>query len=197
MLSFAAAVFFLITTPGPGVLSTAGVAAGFGFRPASRYLFGLFLGNNLVSFLVISGLGAVVLASPSIRTILFAISIIYRVYLALKIGFAGAKIGFIESAAPPGILNGVVLQIFNPKAYVVSTSLFSGFAFLPHSYLTEVIVKVLVFNAIWIPIHFLWLFLGIYLNRLDLSHKTQRVINIVMAGAMLGVVGLAILVQGG
>ena len=32
MLTFAAAVFLLIVTPGPGVLSTAGVGAAYGFR---------------------------------------------------------------------------------------------------------------------------------------------------------------------
>ncbi len=32
MLIFAAAVFFLIITPGPGVLSTAGVGSAFGAR---------------------------------------------------------------------------------------------------------------------------------------------------------------------
>ena len=44
MLSFAAAVLFLIITPGPGVLSTAGVGSGFGFRAGLGYVGGLFLG---------------------------------------------------------------------------------------------------------------------------------------------------------
>ena len=37
MLTFAAAVFFLIVTPGPGVLSTAGVGSGYGYRPGLEY----------------------------------------------------------------------------------------------------------------------------------------------------------------
>ena len=49
MLSFAAAVFFLIVTPGPGVLSTAGVGSGFGFRAGLAYVGGRFLGTNLVA----------------------------------------------------------------------------------------------------------------------------------------------------
>ena len=35
MLEFAAAVFFLIVTPGPGVLSTAGVGAGYENSPVA------------------------------------------------------------------------------------------------------------------------------------------------------------------
>ena len=38
MLTFAAAVFLLIITPGPGVLSTAGVGAAFGWRKGLFYL---------------------------------------------------------------------------------------------------------------------------------------------------------------
>ncbi|MEM8839697.1 MAG: LysE family translocator, partial [Pseudomonadota bacterium] len=40
MLFFAAAVFGLIITPGPGVLSTAGVGSAYGFRPGARYIAG-------------------------------------------------------------------------------------------------------------------------------------------------------------
>ena len=64
MLTFAAAVFLLIVTPGPGVLSTAGVGAAFGWRQGLFYVAGLCAGTNLVSLAVISGLAAVILADP-------------------------------------------------------------------------------------------------------------------------------------
>ena len=64
MFAFAAAVFFLLITPGPGVLSTAGVGAGFGFRPGARYVLGLFLGTNLVALAVVSGLAALTVMTP-------------------------------------------------------------------------------------------------------------------------------------
>jgi threonine/homoserine/homoserine lactone efflux protein len=48
MLTFAISVFLLIVTPGPGVLSTAGFGAAYGFKKSLRYVFGLFLGTNLV-----------------------------------------------------------------------------------------------------------------------------------------------------
>jgi threonine/homoserine/homoserine lactone efflux protein len=151
MLGFAAAVFFLIITPGPGVLSTAGVGAGFGFRAGARYVTGLFLGNNLVAVMVVSGLAALVLADPRIRIVLFALSFGYLTYLALRIAFAGARLAFIEKTQAPGVWGGILLQIINPKAYAVSTALFTGFAFLPGSYLTEVALKFVIMNAIWVP----------------------------------------------
>ena len=70
MIAFALAVLLLLITPGPGVLSLAGVGAAFGWRQGISYLSGLFIGNNLVCIAVISVLANVLLANP-----------MYRVYL--------------------------------------------------------------------------------------------------------------------
>ena len=55
ILSIAVAVIFLIITLGAGVLSTAGVGAAFGTGAGSCYVFGLFLGTNLVALIVTGG----------------------------------------------------------------------------------------------------------------------------------------------
>ena len=191
MFAFVAAVFFLIITPGPGVLSTAGVGSGFGFKAGSRYVLGLFLGTNLVAIAVVSGLAALVLADPRIRTILFALSFSYLAYLAFRIAFAGNRVAFIERARPPGVGGGLLLQIVNPKAYAVNTALFTGFAFLPGNYALEVAIKFLIMNAI----HFLWLMAGVTLHRLDLSERSHSLINIAMALSMLAVVAIAVIAQ--
>ena len=191
MLTFALAVFFLIITPGPGVLSLAGVGAAFGFRHGSRYLLGLFFGTNLVCLGVITGLAAVMLAEPGVRTVFYVISVGYLVYLAFRIAFAGSKVAFIERTTPPGIKGGMLLQAVNPKAYAVNTALFSAFAFMPETPGLEVALKLLILNTIWTAIHFLWLWVGITVRRLDLPEKMQRAINIGMAASMLIVVALA------
>ena len=191
MLTFAAAVFFLIITPGPGVLSTAGVGSAFGARPGTRYVTGLWLGNNLVALAVVMGITAVILADPRIRAVLFLASTGYLLYLALRIAMAGSKVAFIEASTPPGMFNGLALQMINPKAYAVHTTLFSGFTFLPGNLAMETVSKFLILNAIWIPIHFLWLYLGITLRQLNMSERTLRIINVAMSLSMLAVVALA------
>lgn len=192
MLTFALAVILLIITPGPGVLSTAGFGAAYGFRPSLRYVLGLFIGTNLVLLAVVSGLAAVVLSVPWLRLVLMGASVAYLLYLAAKIAFAGAKIAFIEAAAPPGVLGGILLQAINPKAYAVNTSLMTGFGFAPDNLGFEIVAKILIITAIWVPIHLAWLWAGVALHRLDLAANTQRVINMFMALAMLGVVALAL-----
>ena len=194
MLAFALAALLLLITPGPGVMSLAGVGAAFGTRPGLAYMSGLCLGTNLVAGMVVVGYAALLLATPYIRTALMALSFGYLFWLALKIAFAGRKLAFIQADRPPGLVGGVTLQIINPKAYVVNTALFTGFAFANSSLLAETAWKFLILNAIWIVIHLLWLYAGIFLNRFNLSERAQFAINSGMALAMVGVVVLAALV---
>jgi len=191
MGTFALAVILLIITPGPGVLTTAGFGAAYGFRPSLKYVLGLVIGTNLVLLTVITGVAAIVLSMPWLRTVLMAASIAYLLYLAARIAFAGSKIAFMEAKNPPGVLGGVALQAINPKAYVVNTSLISGFSYAPNNLPFEIITKVIIMNAIWIPLHLGWLWAGTVLHELNLPQRTQRAINIGMATAMLAVVALA------
>lgn len=192
MLTFAAAVFFLIVTPGPGVLSAAGVGAAYGMRAGLRYVLGLFIGNNLVILAVLSGLAALVLATPSVRTALFLLSTAYLFYLALRIAFAGSKLAFAPATSQPGVMAGILLQPINPKAYAVNTALFSGFAIFPDALAAEAIWKLVIVNAIWLPIHVLWVWFGAILKEMNLSPQRQKLVNYAMAASMLLVVGLAV-----
>ncbi|MEZ5650823.1 MAG: LysE family transporter [Burkholderiaceae bacterium] len=190
MVTFSLAVFFLLITPGPGVLTTAGIGSGYGWSAGLRFLIGLFVGTNLVALAVVSGLAAILFSVPWLRTVLMVISIGYLLYLASRIAFSRRRIAFIESRKPLGMLNGVALQVINPKAYAVNTALFSGFAFWPQSLLVETVIKFAVINAIWIPIHLLWLGAGVGLHRLNLTERAQFLVNLGMALAMVLVVAL-------
>ena len=192
MLTFAISVFLLIITPGPGVLSTAGFGAAYGFKQSLRYVFGLFLGTNLVFLAVASGLIAVLLSIPSLRIFLLFVSTCYLFYLASKIALAGSNIAFIKAKAPPGITSGVLLQAINPKAYVVNTTFVSGFAFYQSSFAIELIIKFFIINAIWIPLHLVWLYAGTVLHDLNLSNKNQRIINLMLSFSMIAAVVISI-----
>jgi len=193
MLTFAISVFLLIVTPGPGVLSTAGFGAAYGFKKSLSYVFGLFLGTNLVFLAVASGLIAVLFSIPSLRIFLLILSTFYLFYLASKIALAGSNIAFIKAKAAPGITSGVLLQVINPKAYVVNTTFVSGFAFYQSSFAIELIIKFFIINAIWIPLHLIWLYAGTILHDLNLSNKNQRIINLMLSFSMIAAVVISIL----
>ena len=129
---------------------------------------------------------------PRARGVLMAASLAYLVYLAGRIALAGSKLAFIDARRRPGVKDGILLQIINPKAYAVNSALYSGFAFLPDNLLLETLLKLLIGNAVWFPIHLIWLFAGSALHRLDLAETTQKRINYAMAAAMMTVVLLGV-----
>ncbi len=193
--AFLAACFFLLLSPGPGVLTTAGVGAGFGWAAGVRYVMGLCVGSNAVMLAVASGLAAVVFAVPGLRQILLVLSVGYLLFMALRIALSGSQVAFMAAAKQPGVIDGILLQTINPKAYVVGTTLFSGFSILPSQFFVEVLIKLALLNVVWIPIHLLWLYAGVTLNRLALSHRVQRGINYAMAAALVAVVVIALFPQ--
>ena len=152
---------------------------------------GLCAGTNLVSAAVITGLAAIILAEPVVRTVLLFASAGYLGYLAVRIATAGAKIAFIQTAAP-GFLAGMMLQFINPKAYAVNTTLFTSFAFYPDSFAVETGLKLIIMNIIWLPLHLLWLYAGVRLNTLNLPARAQKLINLLMAACLLAVVVLSV-----
>ena len=131
-----------MATPGPGVLSLAGVGTAYGWKKGAQYLGGLWIGNNLVSFAVISGLAALLLADPIVRNVLLFISATYLLFLAGKVAFAGSKVAFIHMTAP-GLVSGITLQLINPKAYAVHNILFGGFVIHPERFVVETSINVL------------------------------------------------------
>lgn len=192
MLEFIGAIFLLIGTPGPGVLSIAGVGSGYGFLAGQRFLWGLWLGNFLVGLAVIFGLKTVIFSVPYLPEILLGLSLSYLCYLAFKIAFAGTEIAFIKAHRIPGFFDALALQAVNPKAYAVNATFFTSFNFWPEQFTAMILMKILIVNLIWIPIHFGWLYAGATLRKLNLPPHVQRSINIFMAISMVAVVALAI-----
>jgi threonine/homoserine/homoserine lactone efflux protein len=192
MLTFAVALFFLIITPGPGVLTVAGVGSGFGFRAGIPYMLGIVIGAQVLMLAVATGLAAAIFAVPYVREVLLTLSVAYLLYLALKIALSGKQIAFIESAKAPKFRDGFILAIINPKGYAVGTALYSGFQFYPDSLLIENTIKLVIQFVVTLPLHFLWLYAGASLHRLDLSPTMARFINVAMALTMVAVVVLAV-----
>ena len=193
MLSFVAAAFFLLITPGPGVLSVAGAGAAFGFRAGLPYTAGVVLGSLTVIAAVTTGLAAFLFSYSPLRVILLAASAAYLLYLAYRIATSTVGIAIKEAPHPLRFMNGIAMQVINPKAYAVMTTLFSGFAFYPDSTLVEVTLKTAILMSISTPVHVLWLLAGATVKQLALSPRTARMVNVTMALSMLAVVALALL----
>ena len=191
MLTFTIAIFLMIITPGPGVLSLAATGSGFGWKAGVLYLAGLFIGTNTVLVFVVTGFKGFLFEIPWVEPVFLIISLSYLTWIAWRIAFAGNEIKFKKSKNEPTFFEAIFLQIINPKAYLVNGILFAGFPLKNFSLQQEILIKALIINLVWIPVHFFWLWLGIKLRQWGLNKGKQAIVNKVMAFCLLVVIGLA------
>tara|TARA_Y100001954_G_scaffold131164_1_gene140173 strand:- start:83 stop:673 length:591 start_codon:yes stop_codon:yes gene_type:complete len=190
MLTFTIAIFLMIITPGPGVLSLAATGSGFGWKAGVLYLAGLFIGTNTVLVFVVTGFKGFLFEIPWVEPVFLIISLSYLTWIAWRIASAGNEIKFKKSKNEPTFFEAIFLQIINPKAYLVNGILFAGFPLKNFSLQQEILIKALIINLVWIPVHFFWLWLGIKLRQWGLNKGKQAIVNKVMAFCLLVVIGL-------
>lgn len=192
MIALIISLLLLFLTPGPGVLSLGCVGAAFGVKVAVRYYIGLFIGANVVMIVCASGMVAV-LEYGHTKLIFLTISSSYLCFLGYRIATVGTKISFFPAQYQPKWWEGAFLQIFNPKAYAVGIFVFSGFPIWQENIIIESLLKFLIINLIWIPIHIGWLYAGISLERLEVPERIQKKINWTLAIGLIVVVILSTL----
>ena len=191
MVTYVIISFLMMVTPGPGVLSLAGVGAGFGWRVGILYLIGLFLGTNGVALLVVLGFKQFLFNIDGVELTFLFLSLSYLSFLSWRIATSDNKTGFKQSFKSPKLFEGVFLQFVNPKAYVVQGHLFVVLSLGILPYNLEIITKFIIVNSIWIPIHFFWLWLGISLKKWSLASNKQIWVNRGMGLALFAVVILS------
>ena len=195
MITYIIISFLMMVTPGPGVLSLAGVGAGFGWKVGMMYLIGLFFGTNGVALLVVLGFKQFLFEIDGVEITFLLLSLSYLSFLSWRIATSDNKTGFKQSLKAPRLYEGIFLQFVNPKAYVVQGHLFVVLSLGMVSYSTEIIVKFIIVNSIWIPIHLLWLWLGISLKKWSLAVNKQIWVNRGMGLALFAVVVLSAIME--
>jgi threonine/homoserine/homoserine lactone efflux protein len=195
MIAYIIISFLMMVTPGPGVLSLAGVGAGFGWRVGMMYLIGLFFGTNGVALLVVLGFKQFLFEIEGVEFTFLFLSLSYLSFLSWRIATSENKTGFKQSLKAPKLYEGIFLQFVNPKAYVVQGHLFVVLSLGIASYNVEIITKFIIVNSIWIPIHLLWLWLGIGLKKWSLGVNKQVWVNRGMGLSLFAVVILSAIME--
>ncbi|MCA8893444.1 MAG: LysE family translocator [Hyphomonas sp.] len=126
MLALLVFLFPLAYSPGPGNMFFAANGARFGVRatiPASA-------GYHLATWIVTAAIGFGVMATlerlPGLFMAIRWAGSAYVLYLAWRLFQAGA-VETAEDARTAGFMDGVVLLVLNPKAYVIIALMFSQF----------------------------------------------------------------------
>lgn len=119
-------LFPLAYSPGPGNMFFAANGARFGFRATIPANAGYHIATWIVTAAVGFGFLAAIEQFPQVFTMLKIVGSLYVLWIAWKMLKAGALEG-AEDAKPATFMDGAVLLLLNPKAYVIIALMFTQF----------------------------------------------------------------------
>jgi threonine/homoserine/homoserine lactone efflux protein len=113
-------------SPGPNTTLSTALAANGGLPRAMRFVIAVPVGWTLLLMLCAAGIGALVVAVPSLRWAIKAFGIVYLLWLAWKLS-RSASLGQADGARlSVGFTQGVLLQFLNIKAWLLALTLVAG-----------------------------------------------------------------------
>lgn len=173
----------LFGTPGPAPLSLLASGVNSGFKSNLPFLTGILFGLCIAMLAVNFGLQQILELYPNSKLILSFICSYYLIYLAYKI--YNSDTNNVYSHKIPTFLNGIVINLINPKAYA---SLFIIFTHFKMSFDSTIISFLATASFILILISIIdsiWLLSGAKLKTLLTSPHQKRCLNSVCSVAIL------------
>jgi threonine/homoserine/homoserine lactone efflux protein len=190
VLELLLASLLIMGSPGPATISLTAAGSAYGLRRSLGYLAGIVVGTALVLLAVATGITAALLAIPAMRPVLIAISAAYILWLAFKVATAPA-LAAGPAAGSPSFAGGALLGVANPKAWVAIAAVFAS-ARLAGAAATDAAEKVVLLSGMIVVINAAWLLVGASLAPALRDPRRARVVNVVLATALVGAAVLAV-----
>jgi threonine/homoserine/homoserine lactone efflux protein len=184
-------LFPLAYSPGPGNSYFAAIGAAGGLRSAVPALVGYHIATVIVTFTIGMGVGLALLTHPTVAFWMKLGGAIYVFWIGIsfvqaafaKPASAGAEIANQSSTW----VDGAVLLILNPKAYLIIGLLFTQFLTQDHNEILHVAAVTMVFTLNNIVAFVVWTLIGAAIGRFLKTSTNQRNINLVFAFCLFGV----------
>jgi len=113
-------------TPGPNTTLSTTLAANRGLRGALRFVLAVPVGWGLLFSLNALGLGALMLALPTLRWAIVVGGVGYLLWLARRLWGNGQLSPIDPASLDVGFVQGVLLQFLNIKAWMLALSIVAG-----------------------------------------------------------------------
>lgn len=146
-----------VFSPGPGVVMTLTNALRYGVRGTFGGILGIAFGALVVAAISATSLGVLLAASTLAFTVLKLLGAAYLVYLGVRL-WRAPPFKFNEQTAHEAsfgrrFLEGLSLQLTNPKAIFFFLAVFPQFIDPAHHYATQFATLVLTYSALVVIIH--------------------------------------------
>ena len=184
-------LFPLAYSPGPGNMFFAANGARFGFRATIPANAGYHVATWIVTVAIGIGYGFLATGErfPQLFSLLKVVGALYVLWIAGKMMKAGALNG-AQDANPATFIDGVLLLLLNPKAYIIITLMFTQFLGLSNAgMLASVLLIASVFTLNNLLAFLIWTLLGDTVAGFFRSPASARKLNLIF-GAILVIVAI-------
>jgi len=186
MTTFIAMCLFALVTsisPGPVNLIATSTGANYGFQRTIPHILGATIGFTSILLLIGIGVVEIIKLNPQVIEYIRYLGSSFLLYMSYKIAFTSSNSDSSKpQLEPPMLLEGLLCQWLNPKAWIVAVS---GITVFSQDIETErfqiVLFSTLFFIVCFISIS-VWAILGVSLQKFLKSPTHFRYFNYVMGG---------------
>ncbi|CAX61688.1 LysE family translocator [Erwinia billingiae] len=169
-------------TPGPNNMLLTASGANFGFLRSLWLLIGIMIGMQVMLLMVAFGIGGLILLYPSLHLVLKIGGSAYLLWLAWKI--ASAKYEKLDTetapAAPMPFWQGGLLQLINPKAWLMALGAVASFSLAGEAYRGSVLAISAGMALVNVVSGVIWLGFGSLIGRILRSRRAWTIFNVFM-----------------
>jgi threonine/homoserine/homoserine lactone efflux protein len=175
-------LFVSVATVTPGGATTLATASGvrFGFVRSIPLMLGIATGLASLAAVAALGLGALLLALPSLQMAIKMFGSAYLLWLAWRIARSGPPDAGNGPARPVTLINGFLLLWLNPKSWAMTVGAAASFALLASNPDQLAILLGSAFGTAACAALALWCALGVLLARLFRTPRPWRILNLAM-----------------
>lgn len=182
----------IMGSPGPATISLVAAGSAYGVQRSLAYLVGIVAGTAAVLVAVATGITAALLAVPAVSSVLLGISAAYILWLAYHNATAPPLAAQAEGADAPSLAGGALLGVANPKAWVAIAAVFAS-AHLASGAAADALATTAALAVMIVAINTVWLVAGTSLAPLLRDPRRSRIVNIVLAVALVAATAAAVL----
>lgn len=167
-------------TPGPNNAMVAASSANFGLRRTWPHMLGIALGFPAMLLLVAMGAAEALRASPGLQSALRWAGAAWMLWLAWRIATAAPSVGGAAPGRPLRLVEAVLFQWVNPKAWMVAFGAAAAFAATPW----QALALAALFALASFPSNLAWAALGLGAARWLRTPGALRAFNRGMAALL-------------
>lgn len=180
-LLFSVIAIATILSPGPGVLLTLTNSIRYGTNGAIGGIFGIAFGTFIVAGISATSVGVILATSTVAFTIMKYIGAIYLIYLGVKLWNSPTPEMNTKNKTTKKLkiqfLEGITLQLTNPKAVFFFMSIFPQFINYSSEFIGQFVLLVITYSALVVIIHFMYAHLAKKARNWLSSPKGGKIVN--------------------